>query len=330
MALSFEERKALLAPTAAKRREVIRAAMDYMSRTGLSETDFARRLRTRGGSSYSRSTLNLFLNERYHHVSGNDSSICLAIQDFIANNPAQVRIKVTGKLYETENVRLIRDQFYQALDGGEARYFKGAPGSQKSFVLLHLIADLTCAEVSKNGHGRRAFYIYCREGITPKQLMKRVAEAVGSLGAGDTDRILKNIRFDIGTRKSLLVFDESQHLSVPCLETIRELHDMPPHCGLLFAGSHNIGEIFNRLDMEQWASRLRKGTELPGLSEDEAREIVLGELGKQPDAKVEGLIKKCYATDLRKGRDVKYISARNLFLSIQAIQKRQIAKGATE
>jgi hypothetical protein len=69
---------------------------------------------------------------------------------------------------------------------------------------------------------------------------------------------------------------------------------------------------------------------LPGLSEDEAREIVLGELGKQPDAKVEGLIKKCYATDLRKGRDVKYISARNLFLSIQAIQKRQIAKGATE
>jgi hypothetical protein len=65
---------------------------------------------------------------------------------------------------------------------------------------------------------------------------------------------------------------------------------------------------------------------LPGLSEDEAREIILGELGKQPDTKVKGLIRRSYATDMRKGSDVKYISARTLFLSIQKIQKQQLSE----
>ena len=43
-----------------------------------------------------------------------------------------------------------------------------------------------------------------------------------------------------------MVFDEAQHLSIECLETIRELLDQPPHCGLLFAGTHELEEIFAR------------------------------------------------------------------------------------
>jgi hypothetical protein len=44
-------------------------------------------------------------------------------------------------------------------------------------------------------------------------------------------------------RKVLLVFDEAQHLSIACLETIRELLDQPPHCGLLFAGTHELEHL---------------------------------------------------------------------------------------
>jgi hypothetical protein len=111
---------------------------------------------------------------------------------------------------------------------------------------------------------------------------------------------------------------------------LRELHDMPPNCGLLFAGSHELESMFNRLDMEQWKSRLRKGAELPGVSEDEAAEIICGELGDHPKDKVQALIQKCYSTDMHKGREAKYISARLLFFSLQAIQEKQRAKGATE
>ena len=47
-----------------------------------------------------------------------------------------------------------------------------------------------------------------------------------------------------------MVFDEAQHLSIACLETIRELLDQPPHCGLLFAGTHELEEIFTRKALE--------------------------------------------------------------------------------
>jgi DNA transposition AAA+ family ATPase len=323
MAFSTEQRKQLIVPTAAYRREVIKAATDYMARAGLNETDFARRIRTPGGSNYARSTLNLFLNGRYHKVSGDDSAICAAVTDFIAAHPISPLVDTAGKMYETENTRLVRKYFYDALDFGRAYFFKGPPGTQKSFVLQKLVAELNRVEIAKNGHGRRAFYVYCSQGIRPAQLMKEVATAAGSLAMGDTRRVFRNLRFDVGSRKSLFVFDEAQHLDVHCLETVRELHDMPPHSGLLFAGSHEIESTFNRLDMEQWHSRLRHGAELPGIQEGEAQEIIAGELPELPADKVQKLIKGCYAMDLRKGRQVKYISARNLFYAIQAIQERR-------
>ena len=64
----------------------------------------------------------------------------------------------------------------------------------------------------------------------------------------------RNLRFDLGQRNVLLVFDEAQHLSIACLETPRELLDQPPHCGLLFASTH---------ELEQWRSRFHAR---PGLA----------------------------------------------------------------
>jgi DNA transposition AAA+ family ATPase len=83
--------------------------------------------------------------------------------------------------------------------------------------------------------------------------MKRVAQSCGAIGLGTVDRILRNLRFNLSQRKVLLVFDEAQHLSIECLETLRELLDQPPHCGLLFAGTHELEQIFTRqaLELEQ-------------------------------------------------------------------------------
>lgn len=297
---------------------------DYLARTGLTQNDFARRIR------YSTMAIRLFMCGQYKRVAKNDAGLRASILEFINQHPIEAVTQSDGKLYETENVRLVRKYFYEALNGSRAYFFRGAPGSQKSFVLQHLIAELNRAEIAKNGHGMRAFYVYCSQNIRPTQLMKNVAEAAGSISAGDTRRIFKNLRFDLNKRKVLFCIDEAQHLDIACLETLRELHDMPPHCGLLFAGSHELEKTFNRLDMEQWHSRLRQGAELPGVSEEEAAEIILGELGAQPKERVNALIKKCYAVDLRKGREVKYISARTLFWSIQSIQEKLQAKGKAE
>ncbi|MGA3318950.1 MAG: ATP-binding protein [Candidatus Korobacteraceae bacterium] len=77
--------------------------------------------------------------------------------------------------------------------------------------------------------------------------------------AGRSEYVLRNLRFDLSQRKVLLVFDEAQHLSIECLETLRELLDQPPHCGLLFAGTHELEEIFTRqaLELEQSAHSVK-------------------------------------------------------------------------
>jgi type II secretory pathway predicted ATPase ExeA len=143
--------------------------------------------------------------------------------------------------------------------------------------------------------------------------MKRVAQSCGALGMGTVDRILRNLRFDLGQRKVLLVFDEAQHLSIACLETLRELLDQPPHCGLLFAGTHELEEIFTRqaLELEQWRSRFHAAQALPGISEEEAATIVHSELGLGlSQRKIQKLISKSRITDLRDGRRHSYVSAR--------------------
>jgi DNA transposition AAA+ family ATPase len=299
---------------------VIAQIREYCDRAGLTYTDFARRI------NYSANVMYVFMGGKYgSHGSGgkkwSDEGVRTAAVKFMESNPVGRPDRVEGKLYETENTKLIRQYFYTALDKSCAYYFRGAPGCQKTFVLEHLIAELHQGEASKNGHGRRAYRVYCREGIRPGDLMKRIAVAVGSMSAGHTDRILRNLRFDFGARKILICFDEAQHLSVACLETIRELLD-EVRCGLLFAGSHQLEATFNRLDMEQWASRLRQGAELPGLSDQEAVSILRAELGDLSENKIAAVVGKCRATDLRKGREVKYISARMLFWSIEKIQSR--------
>src|SRR5664280_2428641 len=69
-----------------------------------------------------------------------------------------------------------------------------------------------------------------------------------------------------GAGQSVLA-GEAQHVDRKCLETPRELLDQPPHCGLLFAGTHELEAIFTRqaLELEQWRSRFHAGQALPGL-----------------------------------------------------------------
>ncbi len=110
---------------------------------------------------------------------------------------------------------------------------------------------------------------------------------------------------------------------VECLETLRELLDQPSHCGLLFAGTHELEEIFTHqaLELEQWRSRFHAGQALPGISEEEAAAIVHWDLGLGlSQRKIQELISKSRITDLRDGGQHSYASARRLFWVIRELQ----------
>ncbi len=316
MALSLEERKRLLAADLPASKLVRGQLQDYLRRTGLGCGDFAKRI------NYSTATMEFFVRGKYHSIAASDRAIRSAILEFISTHPVGANAGLEqGKLYETENVRLLRKYFYLALDRGWGYVVYGAPGCQKTFILQSEIAELNRAELSKNGIARRAFRVYCRAGIRPGDLMKRVAEAAGTFTVGNADRILRNLRFDFSGRRVLIAFDEAQHLDNACLETVRELLDEEPHCGLLFVGSHNLKAIFEQTELEQWRSRLHAGKALPGISDEEARKIVAGEIGTEyPENKIGGLIEAARVADPRQGKDYRYISARKLFWSLRDLK----------
>lgn len=316
MALSHARRRELLAMNLPDSQRVRGEVRDYMDRTGLTEQDIGKRI------AYSPVSVRMFMEGRYEKVAGNDTAFKKAALDFMATHPIGEGDKLDGRLYETENVRLLRKYFYEALDNGEAYYVEGDPGTQKSFVLERLVAELNRTELMKNGKGRRAYYVYCAQGVSRTQLLKTVAQACGSISVGDAPRIIRNLRFDFRSRRVLLVFDEAQHLTVECLEAVRELHDLSPHFGLLFAGSHQLAAMFTRhaLELEQWNSRFSAGKRLPGLSEEESEEIIRAELGaKAKAAVVATLVKGSRVKALASAGEHEYISARRLFKSLRKL-----------
>jgi type II secretory pathway predicted ATPase ExeA len=160
-----------------------------------------------------------------------------------------------------------------------------------------------------------------------------VIKIMATAGIGSANSIQKNIaslRFVFRSRRVILIFDEAQHLSIPCLEIIRELNDLRPYFGVMLLGSHKLRELFDHraAEMEQWNSRMTASIELPGIGMECARQIVQEELGgvielASPEAakRVEKLLRSSFADDIYSREKKTYLSARRLFRSIEQIKE---------
>lgn len=248
---------------------------EYLARTGLSQRDFVRRV------GIGESSLTFFMNGTYERVAGTAVHLVKKLTDFMDAHPIGGPIRPLGDLYETENVRTIQNTFEKLLPRPVAYMIYAPPGSQKSYVLEHQVARLNRTEVA-NETGRRAYYVYARTGIRPRDLMRRVAIACGCRTNTDIDPMLSGIRFDFRNHRVVLVIDEAQHLSLDCFEVLRELLDQPPYFSLLFAGSHDLKKKFDEFSatLEQWNSRIIAKVRLPGLERKEARGIIEREIGE--------------------------------------------------
>ena len=253
-----DERRLQIAAFAEEARRCIAEIQEYLSRSGLHKDDFARRI------DYSPSTMDMLLADKYHVISGNPKHIVAAARAYMAMHPVGPQVSIHGELFETANVRMLRETFESLLPRPRAFMVYAPPGSQKTFVLEHLVCELNAREMAKGADGARAIYVYCRQGIKPQSLMKRIAQACGSSTSGDIDRILNNLRHDYAGRRVILNLDEAQHLSLECFEVVRELLDRLGF-SLLIAGSHDLFLMFERSSarMEQWNSRIVRKVRLP-------------------------------------------------------------------
>jgi len=289
MKIDIKANRVALAEEADTNAATVQRIQDYLARTGLAIPDFAHRI------GYSDVSLRLFLHDRYHNVARTGRVLARAANEFIDLHPVAAPTRLQGDLYDTANVRAIRDTFQKLLPRPVAYMIYAPPGSQKSFVLENQVAQLNADEMSKPD-GCRAFYVYARANVRPRDMMRRISIASGCRVANDIDPMLSNIRFEFRGRRVLLVIDEAQHLSLDCFETLRELLDQSPYFSLLFAGSHDLKRKFDEFSatLEQWNSRIIAKVRLPGLERPEARGIIEREIGdllnRKPAAEASRLI----------------------------------------
>ena len=135
------------------------------------------------------------------------------------------------------------------------------------------------------------------------------------------------------------MIDEAQHLSLSCFETLRVLLDRPPHFSLLFAGSHDLKQTFDKFSatLEQWNSRIVDKVRLPGVTRQEAEAIVQRDLADHLGPMTPDKARKRIATlvDMSEAQDVfelddkkrprSYINVRTLTNSIEQIKMKRAA-----
>lgn len=249
---------------------------DYLSRTGLTHADFARRV------GYGKSSFEHFLHGTYANVAGTAEHLVQRLNGFMDTHPIGTQIREMGELYETTNVQMIQQTFDRLLRRPAAYMIYAPPGNQKSFVIEHEVNRLNAGEIADTT-GRRAFYIYPRKNIRPRDLVRLICVACGCRTSQDIDPMLANLRFEFRSNRVLLAFDEAQWLSIECFETIQGLLDRPPYFSLLFAGTYDLKEKFDHFSatLEHWNSRIIAKVRLPGLQRDEARGIIEREIGEQ-------------------------------------------------
>lgn len=283
---------------------------------------------------YGGQTLDRFLQGRYHENPARSVKlVAAALTNFIVNNPAGQPEEELGRLYRTENFDTLEKWFDYCQKRGKMCCVYGPPGSQKTFAIQHIVADQRRAELTDGHRHHRSFYVYCSEGLTPLELVRKLLEAAALPACRSLQRNLAGLRFSLRERRTVFVFDEAQHLSVACLEIVRELNDLRPHFGVMLLGSHSLQARFTAkaAELEQWNSRITGSIELPGISNETAERIVREELGALADkpSKIAAMLDACMTVDIySRKREKKYRSARKLFGTLEQIKEQAAHRAA--
>jgi DNA transposition AAA+ family ATPase len=305
--------EATLPPVEVTRQKV----REYISRADMTQPQFAKM------AGYSSTAVVQFMNGSYSQRAGTDVVIREALETAMQRNPVGVvSTEAAGNLYETENVADLRKWFNHCHRRRALAFCYGPPGSQKTYVLKHLIAEFNRRELAKEGVRNRAFYVRASVQIRPRDLLAKMCNAAGATSASTVQRCISELRRDLRDTQTLFVIDEAQALDIACLEAVRELHDEPPNIGSLLAGSHGLKQMFDRhaAQLEQWNSRLDAGIELRGVSEARARLIIHAELPQLSDAQTARLVDGVHVPDAYSKQHSTYLNVRRLFKNIEAFR----------
>jgi hypothetical protein len=225
-----------------------------------------------------------------------------------------------GHLYETAATREMDDLIAYCRRARWATLY-GPAGGQKSFLL-----EYRAAEAAREAEPPLV-WVPIAGRMTPAAILRKISIAIPAPYAQSADELRENIIYSVKARRSPLVLalDEMDLIEkdVDTLEAVRRLGDMlRGRMGLIVAGNEQIIRLFKPRQgryFEQWRSRIeQRELRVLGPSREEARGIVVAELGQATDTQIKGLLDDCTVTDPLSRK--KYISARRMFFAIDNIR----------
>jgi type II secretory pathway predicted ATPase ExeA len=289
----------------------------YQARTGLSSGQLAHFM----GIAFQ--TMVQFTTDNYPH---DEDPLARRIIDWVEKNPPEIP-PIEGRLYPTRNVALLNAQI-EAAWRGEVSLIYGPPGTQKTYVFQHRLAEV----FRQDGlQAPRLAYVYASAAMTARTLLQEIARSLVCYLPGTAYQLATNLVQALRRRhpRPALIIDEAQHLGRnhhgndrQMLEVLRELVDRA-QVGVVIAGHDDLEMIFDpqRSPLEQWVSRIDHRLRLPGLTETEVRQIATDELGSVNDAGLKAILKESEADDRR--LRTKYYSARYLFKILAQVRAKR-------
>jgi len=292
----------------------------YMSRTGMD----LHRIADLTGFAH-RSLIQFASGARYGAGDGADTAA--ALKSFMDVHPWQPP-ELPGHLYETAATREMDELIAYCRKGRWATLY-GPAGGQKSFLL-----EYRAAEAAREAEPRLV-WVPIPGRMTPAGILRKISRAISAPYAQSADALRENIIYTVKARRSPLVLalDEMDLIEkdMDTLEAVRRLGDLlRGKLGLIVAGNEQIITLFKPRQgryFEQWRSRIeQRELRVLGPTREEARGMVIAELGEAKDAQVAGLLDDCTVTDPLSRK--KYISARRMFFAIDNIRDLREKRGA--
>ena len=292
----------------------------YMSRTGMD----LHRIADLTGFAH-RSLIQFASGARYGAGDGADTAA--ALKSFMDVHPWQPP-ELPGHLYETAATREMDELIAYCRKGRWATLY-GPAGGQKSFLL-----EYRAAEAAREAEPRLV-WVPIPGRMTPAAMLRKISMAIPAPYAQSADALRENIIYTVKARRSPLVLalDEMDLIEkdMDTLEAVRRLGDLlRGKLGLIVAGNEQIITLFKPRQgryFEQWRSRIeQRELRVLGPTREEARGMVIAELGEAKDAQVAGLLDDCTVTDPLSRK--KYISARRMFFAIDNIRDLREKRGA--
>jgi DNA transposition AAA+ family ATPase len=194
----------------------------------------------------------------------------------------------------TETASTIEDVCETTIEEGALAALVGNPGVGKTYALKRFAREQNrprpkskiAAEIEQHTDPRpvrRVVYYQVIFRMRAKTLLQEIARLLDVSPNGTVADIARRLIEKIRRDPTLLIIDEANHLDVPCLETLRHLHDQTG-VGMLLAGTRQLTALFTgggkrEMDLEQLSTRVDHWIEVSGCKPLEMRQILTRAFG---------------------------------------------------